>query len=127
MYRFLIAIAVITTVILFTGLGSGVYAQPAAAQVDTQKRIENLEKQVAELMRIVKVQGKALQEARAEQEKFVSREKFNAARANMLNDAAGRSTKPKGFDLWSTVDVQLYGKIKFDAVARNSVVTGSST
>jgi len=115
MYRFLIAIAVITTVILFTGLGSGVYAQPAAAQVDTQKRIENLEKQVAELMRIVKVQGKALQEARAEQEKFVSREKFNAARANMLNDAAGRSTKPKGFDLWSTVDVQLYGKIKFDA------------
>ena len=115
MHRLSIAIVVITTVTLFTALCSGVHAQPAAAPKDMQKRIESLEKQVAELMRVVKVQGKALAAAKANQEQFVSQEKFDAARANMLKDAAGRSSKPKGFNLWSTVDVQLYGKIKMDA------------
>jgi len=115
MHRLPIAIAAITTVMLFTALCSGTYAQPVASRADMQKRIESLEKQVAELMRVVKVQGKALEETRADQKKFVSKEKLDAARGNMLEDAAGRSTKPKGFDLWSTVDVQLYGKIKMDA------------
>ena len=115
MHRMSIAVVTITVVILFTAFCSGINAQPAAAQKDMQKRIESLEKQVAELMRVVKVQGKALAAAKANQETFVSREKFDAVRANMLKDAAGRSSKPKGFNLWSTVDVQLYGKIKADA------------
>ena len=115
MHRLPIGIVAIITVILFTALCSGTYAQPVAAQADMQKRIESLEKQVAELMRVVKVQGKALEEARADRKKFVSKEKLDAVRENMLEDAAGRSTKPKGFDLWSTLDVQLYGKIKLDA------------
>ena len=109
------AVTIITVVILFTAFCSGIYAQPAASPEDMQKRVESLEKQVAELMRVVKVQGKALAEAKANQKQFVSQEKFDAARANMLKDAAGRSSKPKGFNLWSTVDVQLYGKIKMDA------------
>ena len=115
MRRLSTVIAFATAVILFTAVCSDLRAQPAASQADMHKRIESLEKQVAELMRVVKVQGKALDEARADQKKFVSQEKLDAARAGMLDDAARRSTKPKGFNLWSTVDVQLYGKIKFDA------------
>ena len=115
MHRLSAGIAIITAVILFTALCSGIYAESAGSQADMQKRIESLEKQVSELMRVVKVQGQALKAAQAAQASFVSKEKFDTVRADMLKDATGRSTKPKGFNLWSTVDVQLYGKIKADA------------
>lgn len=115
MPRLSITIVVTTIVILFTAICSDIYAQPAASRADMQKRVESLEKQVSQLMRVVKVQGKALEEARVDRERFVSKEKFDAARVSMLDDASVRSARPKGFNVWSTVNVQLYGKIKFDA------------
>jgi hypothetical protein len=115
MHRLFTAIVSITVVILFTALCSGIYAQPAASQTDTQKRIESLEQQVKKLMSVVKAQGKALKDAQTSQEKFVSQERFDEACANMMGDAATRSTRAKGFNIWSTLDIQLYGKIKMDA------------
>ena len=105
----------LSAVILFAALCSGIYAQPAPSPPDTQKRIESLEKQVAELMGVVKAQGQALKEAQANQANFVSQETFNAARVKMLDDASARPARAKGFNMWSTLDVQLYGKIKMDA------------
>ena len=66
-------------------------------------------------MRVVKVQGKALAEAQVNQTNFVSQETFDAARVKMLADASVRPVRTKGFNMWSTLDVQLYGKIKMDA------------
>ncbi|MCP4378295.1 MAG: hypothetical protein GY794_19235, partial [bacterium] len=115
MPRLFNAIAVTIAVIFFTISCSDLYAQTAATEKDTQKRIESLEKQVAELMKVVKVQGKELSEAKARQKKFISQEQFDAARVSMLDDAVIRSAKPGVFNIWSTLDIQLYGKIKLDA------------
>ena len=105
-------VAFIAVTLVFTACCTNTYAQAAK---DPQKRIENLEKLVADLTRVVKDQGKALDEAKANQKNFVSQEKFNAVSAKMLTDASGRASNPKGFNIWSSLDIQLYGKIKMDA------------
>ncbi|MDP6543202.1 MAG: hypothetical protein QGH60_04370 [Phycisphaerae bacterium] len=115
MHRLSITTVVATAVIIFTALCSNIYAQQKASPEDMQKRITSLEKQVSELIGVVKAQGKALKAAQADRETFVSQAKFDEACANMMEDAATRGPKSKGFNLWSTVDVQLYGKIKLDA------------
>jgi hypothetical protein len=106
------AITAVIAVTVVTALCSSTYAQPAK---DTQKRITSLEKQVADLMRVVKQQGTDLKQAKADQATFVSQEKFDAARVKMLDDASLRPVRAKGFNMWSTLDIQLYGKIKMDA------------
>ncbi|MBT3200287.1 MAG: hypothetical protein HN350_10245 [Phycisphaerales bacterium] len=103
--------AVIVAIVLVS-LCASTYAQPAK---NNQKRIESLEKQVRDLMRVVKSQGAALKDAQDNQSKFVSKETFDAARVKMLDAASGRPARAKGFNMWSTLDVQLYGKIKMDA------------
>ncbi len=119
MHRLSQAIVAITAVILFTALSSDIHAQPKAAAKpspeEMAKRVVSLEKQVAQLIGVVNAQGKALKDAQSNQKLFVSQEEFDTACANMLKDAATQSSTVKGFDLWSTVDVQLYGKIKLDA------------
>jgi len=110
--RKLFVITIVTTAILFGAMCSSTYAQPAK---NTQKRIESLEKQVADLMRVVKTQGQALKAAQANQANFVSKEKFEEVRVKMLDDAFTRPAGPKVFNMWSTLDIQLYGKIKMDA------------
>jgi len=125
MQRFQTAAVTIIAVIVFTAFSSGAQAAPKAdaksdpnakaSPEEMAKRIANLEKQVEKLVGVVNAQGAALKEAQETQAAYVDPAKALAIQANMFKDAASRSTKPKGFDLWSSVDVQLYGKIKLDA------------
>jgi len=119
MHRLQTVVTAVIAATAFTAFCSSAQAQPKAAAKaspeEMARRIASLEKQVAQLIGVVNAQGEALKEAKAIQETFVSQDKINAVASKMMADAAGRSTKPKGFDLWSSVDVQLYGKIKLDA------------
>lgn len=87
-----------------------------AEDANMPQRMAALEKQVGQLTELVKAQAEALQAAQKSNSELKAKLNdvdWTAAKAAVMKDAAKKSDIRH--NLWSNLDVQLYGKIKADA------------
>jgi hypothetical protein len=91
-------------------------AARGAEDANVPKRVAALEQQVGQLTELVKAQAQALQAAQqsnSELKAKINDVDWAAAKAAVMKDADKRSDTRQ--NIWSNLDVQLYGKIKADA------------
>ena len=87
-----------------------------AEDANMPQRVATLEQQVGQLAELVKAQAQALQAAQQSNSELKAKLNdvdWTAAKAAVMKDAEKKSDTRH--NLWSNLDVQLYGKIKADA------------